>query len=261
VLFVLTGPQLGVVFALESPQIIIGRDTDADAHLTDDTVSLRHAVVTRGDDGVQIEDYGSRSGTFVNGQRLAGSRPLRDGDRVRVGTFNILKFAMMDELEQRALATLSELSLQDPLTRLYNRRYFDKRLRSELSFAARNGTQMAVLMIDIDHFKQVNDTHGHRMGDLVLKLVARTIERLMRPEDVLARLGGDEFFVIARATSLRNVEILGQRICQRVAAACPARYRHRGSLRAGPDRQCRRGHVPRKGGREKSCGCLPGGPR
>jgi diguanylate cyclase (GGDEF)-like protein len=119
---------------------------------------------------------------------------------------------MVDALEERALVSLFELTVRDPLTRAYNRRYLMPHLRSELSFAARQGMSLAVLIVDIDFFKRVNDAHGHAVGDAVLQLVANTIQRLLRPYDVLCRYGGEEFVVVARDTSLRNAEILAQRI-------------------------------------------------
>jgi diguanylate cyclase (GGDEF)-like protein len=204
------------VFALEAPCVIIGRDSGVDVHMTEDTVSLRHALVTHGTHGVQIEDQGSRGGTFVNGQRIAGVRPLLDGDRIRVGTSNILKFSMMDELEQRALTTLSELTLLDPLTRLYNRRYFDRRLHSELAFATRHGMQMAVLMIDVDHFKRVNDTHGHQAGDRVLTEIAGRLSAIARPQDLLARVGGEEIAWLMGDTGMTGAHAAAERGRRRV---------------------------------------------
>lgn len=141
-----------------------------------------------------------------------------DGDYLRLGTGSVLKFSMVDDLEERAHRTLFELTLRDPLTRLYNRRYFDERLLSEFGFAQRHRTQLAILLLDIDHFKRFNDTWGHQAGDVVLKLVANRIQSMMRPEDVLARYGGEEFVVLARATSARDMEILGERLCRGVAA-------------------------------------------
>jgi two-component system cell cycle response regulator len=80
---------------------------------------------------------------------------------------------------------------------------------------------LGLLLIDIDHFKQVNDQCGHASGDAVLRLVAGSIQRLMRPEDVLSRYGGEEFTAILRATSLRNLQILGDRVCHRVETLNP----------------------------------------
>lgn len=217
VLLELQGSQPGAVFSIRRPGVVIGRRSDADVSLGDATVSWEHARLSVQTDGVYLEDLGSRNGTFINDRRAQGRSRLQDGDYLRFGGGNtVVKFALMDELEERALRTLFELTLRDPLTRLYNRRYFDDRLLSEFAFAQRQRSELALLLIDIDHFKHFNDTCGHQVGDVVLKLVASSIQKMMRPEDVLARYGGEEFVVIARGTSLRNVHILGDRLCHQI---------------------------------------------
>jgi two-component system cell cycle response regulator len=218
VLLALAGPQQGSVFTLLPPIAAIGREEGVAVLLRDDSVSARHARISHGPEGTWIEDLGSRNGTFVNDQRVVTPRPLLDGDHVRFGSATLVRFWMMDELEEQALATLFALTLRDPLTRLYNRRYFDERLSSEFHFAHRHRAELALLLIDVDHFKSINDDCGHQMGDAVLRLVAGSIERVMRPEDVVARFGGDEFAIIARATSERNAEIFAARICRRIEA-------------------------------------------
>jgi len=97
---------------------------------------------------------------------------------------------------QAVIDALCELSSRDPLTGLSNRREFETALASEIDRVARAGEPALVLMIDIDHFKQVNDTHGHAAGDLVLTGVARALQDCIRPMDTLARVGGEEFAMI-----------------------------------------------------------------
>ena len=216
VLLALAGPQQGSVFTLLPPSASIGRDEGSTVQLRDDAVSARHARITQAPGGAFIEDLGSRNGTFVNEQRVVARRALLDGDHLRFGAATLVQFWLMDELAEHALSSLFALTLRDPLTRVYNRRYFDERLSSEFHFARRHGTELALLLIDVDHFKSINDDRGHQMGDTVLRLVAGSIERVMRPEDVVARFGGDEFAVLARATSERNAEIFATRICRRI---------------------------------------------
>ena len=217
-LFVLVGPQQGAVFTLKALSSSIGRDDDADVRLDADTISDHHARITVHADGASIEDLDSLNGTFVNEERVHRQRAVVDGDHLRFGPTTTAKLAITDELEENALNTLFALTLRDPLTRVYNRRYFDDRLHSEFSFARRHGTLLALVLLDIDAFKLVNDVFGHPIGDVVLRLVTGSIERVMRPEDTQARLGGDEIALIMRATSMRNAEILAERICRRVAA-------------------------------------------
>jgi len=216
VLFVLRGPQHGATFRLYRQSTVVGRGEGADVRLTDDAISREHARLTLEDDGVYLEDLGSRNGTTVGDHPVTARRRLGDGDHIWFGANTIVKFALMSELEEEALRTLQELSLRDSLTRAYNRRYLDDRLQSELSFARRHGTDLSLLLLDIDHFKAVNDRFGHQAGDAVLKLVATSIQRMLRPEDTLARYGGEEFVVIARGTSLRNAQILGERIRKQI---------------------------------------------
>ena len=97
---------------------------------------------------------------------------------------------------QSLIDSLCDLSLQDPLTGLSNRRHFFSVLERELDRVNRTGSAALLLMIDIDHFKQVNDTHGHHVGDQVLQAVARTLARCVRPMDSLCRYGGEEFAMV-----------------------------------------------------------------
>jgi diguanylate cyclase (GGDEF)-like protein len=97
-------------------------------------------------------------------------------------------------------AQLENLALHDPLTQVLNARSFAERLGAELKRARRYGRPLAVLYLDLDDFKRVNDSHGHQTGDAVLKLVAEAIRRAVRQPDVVARLGGDEFGVLMPET-------------------------------------------------------------
>ena len=113
---------------------------------------------------------------------------------------------------QTLIDGLCELSLKDPLTGLHNRRYFNAVIESEIDRVARTGEAALLLMIDIDHFKQVNDVHGHLVGDQVLQAVAHAIRSCMRPMDTVARYGGEEFAVILPACQFS----FGSRVAERV---------------------------------------------
>ena len=205
------------MFAVEGADILIGRGSHADVIIADEAVSREHARLSLSNGQAFIEDQGSQGGTFLNGVAISGRTRVKDGDQIGLGRSSLIKFSLVDPLEEQAMLTLFELTLRDPLTRAYNRRYFDRRLLEEFSFARRQVSALALLIIDIDYFKRVNDSYGHPVGDLVLQLVASAIQRVMRPEDVLARYGGEEFVVIARHTSLNNARVLGERIRRHVA--------------------------------------------
>ncbi len=100
------------------------------------------------------------------------------------------------EYLQSVIDGLCELSLKDPLTGLANRRQFRTVLDRTIDMVARSGDPALLLMLDIDHFKKVNDTHGHQAGDKVLQTVAATLLKCVRPMDTVARYGGEEFAIV-----------------------------------------------------------------
>jgi two-component system, cell cycle response regulator len=123
--------------------------------------------------------------------------------RARVGVALRTKFAF-DRLAARAQV--------DGLTGLHNRAFFDRRLEAELSHARRHLTALSCLMLDLDHFKRVNDTHGHSVGDEVLRLTAAALLRRCRREDVVCRYGGEEFAVLTPGVGLRGAVTLGEEL-------------------------------------------------
>ncbi len=117
------------------------------------------------------------------------------------------------ENDLRALTeTLTEAAVRDPLTGLANRTLLEERLRAVLARDARTGQSTAVLFLDLDGFKQVNDEHGHATGDQVLRAVARRLSAAVRPSDTVARLGGDEFVVLLEGADSRTIHLLVERL-------------------------------------------------
>ena len=200
------------MFKLGKDETVLGRSDDADLRLIDDGVSRRHAAVILERDRVVLKDLGSANGTFCNGSRISDARVLNDGDKISMGGATILKFTYQDDLEEQFSKNLYESAVKDGLTGLHNRRYFDERLRSELTFANRHRATLALLMLDIDHFKRINDEHGHQTGDTVLREIARRLSSAMRAEDVVARFGGEEFAIICRSTGESEAKVLADRL-------------------------------------------------
>ena len=128
------------------------------------------------------------------------------------------RYSVADEGQEQLLRQLYEASVTDALTGANNREHFDSQLRMELSYARRHGTDLSLVMFDVDHFKRVNDTHGHPVGDEVLVEISKAARRLIRNEDVFARYGGEEFALILRGIALDGARVVGERLRERIAA-------------------------------------------
>jgi len=109
---------------------------------------------------------------------------------------------------------LRALSVTDVLTGVYNRRYFQERLKAELSRVHRHGGELSVIMLDIDHFKRINDQFGHAMGDHVLQGLCQRINQRLRQDDVFCRLGGEEFMVLCPNATGENAHALALELWQ-----------------------------------------------
>jgi diguanylate cyclase (GGDEF)-like protein len=159
-----------------------------------------------------IEDLGSSNGTSVGGARIPAQHPLVEGDRVAIGPNIELRFGFTDEAEEGALRRLYESSVLDALTGAYNRKHFEERLSAEVAYSKRHATPLSLLMLDLDHFKRINDTFGHLGGDHVLRTVGGLVKRTLRVEDVFARYGGEEFAVIARGIDVDKAYLFAERV-------------------------------------------------
>jgi diguanylate cyclase (GGDEF)-like protein len=210
-LTVLAGLNAGQVFTLDRDETIVGRGRDVAVRIDDTGISRKHARIRRTEGRYVFEDLGSTNGVFVNGRRVERI-DLANGDRVQVGPSLVLRFALIAADEEALARRLYESSTRDGLTQLYNRKYASERLSAEVAYAARHGTLLAVIMLDIDHFKSVNDSFGHQAGDGVLRVVAAQTQKTIRAEDVLARYGGEEFLVLVRGIEHKNVVILADRM-------------------------------------------------
>ncbi len=130
-----------------------------------------------------------------------------------------------------------EYSAHDALTGLYNRRYFERRLRQESAHAKRHKRPFSIILVDLDHFKVINDTYGHEDGDRVLCHLAELLGATLREDDVACRFGGEEFVILLRATSGPAARVVANRLRTDVAAA---------SIALGPKDEMR--HVTFSGG-------------
>jgi diguanylate cyclase (GGDEF)-like protein len=210
-LIVLAGSNVGEMFRVEEGENVLGRGAASTIRVYDDGVSRRHARIVQAGRDVFVEDVESANGTLVNGALLKRNA-LHDGDIIRLGSTAILKFTYSDKLDETFQVLMYEAALRDGLTKAFNKKYFLDRLETEVAYARRHTAPLSLLILDIDFFKRVNDTHGHVAGDQVLMQLARVARAMVRSEDVLARYGGEEFAVICRGISLRDAGVLGERL-------------------------------------------------
>lgn len=148
------------------------------------------------------------------GQMLHNNRLLHSmDDLVRQRTRELeAALAEAESLKRR----YADLAVMDDLTGLHNRRYFFPEARAALAQALRHRAAFAIALIDIDHFKRINDVHGHAVGDEVLKLIAGALQQQLREEDILARFGGEEFVLALPQTDGRGAMVLAERIRARL---------------------------------------------
>ncbi|HEY6645230.1 GGDEF domain-containing protein [Povalibacter sp.] len=210
--------ELGRRHILDRPVTTIGRGRDNDIVLPSDCVSRRHVRLEHRPEGLVLVDLESTNGTFVNDDtRANGEHPLKRGDQLKVGD-TIFKFLSGSDVESQYHEIIFRMTVTDGLTNLSNRKQLDAMLAEEIPRALRHGRHLAVLMLDIDHFKSINDTHGHLTGDSVLRGLASILQKRLRPNDKLGRYGGEEFCAILPETDLPNAVFIAEELRTLIAA-------------------------------------------
>ncbi len=211
------GSELGKRYELAgTAEVVIGRGADCDIQVDRDSVSRRHAKVVRERDTWQVADLGSTNGSYVNDSQITQCS-LRDGDLLKIGNA-IFKFLVGGNIESSYHEEIYRMTIVDGLTQVYNKRYFIENLEKEIPRCTRHQRPLSLLMFDIDHFKKINDDHGHLTGDFVLRELARRVKTRVRKEEVFARYGGEEFAVVLPETSREQAAKVGEDIRRLVAA-------------------------------------------
>jgi len=216
-LVVLSGSSVGELHRLERDRTVLGRGDKVDVRLIDDGISREHAQIVKEGDQLFVEDLGSTNGTYCNGERVK-RHALAEGDKILIGSTTILKFSYQDRLDEMFQRQMSESALRDGLTRAFNKRYFTERIDSEFQYANRHRTPLSLIFLDIDHFKKINDLHGHQAGDTVLMQLATLLMSMLGEEEVFARYGGEEFAIVARGSESEVAVTLSERMRAAVAA-------------------------------------------
>lgn len=207
----LSGDRSGTMFVLDEGSLDFGRGETADVRVDDPLVSRRHARVERTGGVAYLEDLASTNGTYVNGRPIR-RHLLADGDRIGLGSNAIFAYRLQDQIEQEATRKMLDDAIRDPMTRAFNRRYFESALVAALDASNRDGLLVALVMIDVDHFKTINDRYGHVVGDEALRRIVDTISHAVRGDDLVARYGGEELCVLARGAGRTEAAMLAERI-------------------------------------------------
>jgi diguanylate cyclase (GGDEF)-like protein len=204
VIYAPVASDLGRRHVLDQEVVTIGRDRENDIVLDSDSVSRRHARIEHREARIYLTDLDSTNGTYVNDD----SEPVRDcqlrrGDQVKIGD-TIFKYLSGSDVESQYHETIYNMTITDGLTDVRNKKKLDELLGKEIPRAVRHNRDLSLLMIDIDHFKDVNDTYGHLAGDSVLRDLAGILQKRLRPDDELGRYGGEEFAAMLPETSLNG---------------------------------------------------------
>ena len=194
-------------------------------HRAADLVGPMRALRQRCDNHAELEQaYAAQVGNlnfattlnWVMGERTfeVDTHPVRgDGEQGRIWLFTDITADLLMAAELRRLAS------SDPLTGVPNRRHFEERSAQIIAAREATGRSVAVLMLDVDHFKKINDTHGHPIGDEVLKVVARRCREALRERDLFARFGGEEFIALLAAPTADEVPATAERLRNAISGA------------------------------------------
>lgn len=211
-LLVIKGPMTGRTIYLETkPAWKIGRSSEADIVFHDDSISRFHFQASFINDQWVINDLDSVNGTWVNGERVQ-SLILKGNEKIQIGSTLVLKFVLQDEIEAAFQRELYDSATKDSLTGLDSKRYFLERLEMDFIHHGRTGHPLSIVILDIDHFKKVNDSNGHLAGDFVLKQLGELLLKILRKGDALGRYGGEELVFSLRDTPLDGARVFAERL-------------------------------------------------
>lgn len=217
-LTMLEGEEASRTWLLGEKAVLLGRDLVCDIALADAKSSRKHARIqwmnaadSDAPPEVWIEDLASTNGTWINGRRLDEPTRLYERDKVLIGS-TLFGYSLKIDEELEAQRRLVQRATTDPLTAMNNMEVFERALRREFERARRHTRPLSLLYLNLDHFADVNDTHGRRVGDLVLRQVGRILRDNLRISDMSARMGGDEFAVMLPETALEAAMMVAERL-------------------------------------------------
>jgi len=212
----LSGDLLAVPIPLEREVVLLGRALEADVRINDSRVSRQHAIINTIYNAENetteyvLSDLNARNGTLLNNQKIK-REVLQHGDKISIGD-HLFRFEMLDEIDREYQRQIRRLLSHDDLTGLLSSRSFFSELRREAERAKLEDRVFCVLMMDIDFFKAVNDTHGHLTGSKSLEEIGLCITQNLRSGDAAARFGGEEFAAFLLDAELAQGLVAAERI-------------------------------------------------
>ncbi len=211
-LLVVGGVLNGTLFDLIENETTIGRGGENSIPLEFAGISRNHFKMTSMNDTQLLSDAGSKNGTYLNNKKLEQPTLLRKGDIIKIGSI-ALKFLPKGDPERLTYDKLNLEANTDKFTKCFNKDYFNKKIELEVKKCKVTGNPLSLLMLDLDKFKNLNDTYGHDAGDYVLSHLADLIRQNgVRDDDVFARYGGEEFCIILPKTNIKQAFEIAERI-------------------------------------------------
>lgn len=194
-LTVLSGDQVGRRIMLADDRITMGRSPEATIMLRDNLISRLHLAINFSPAlcGYVVQDLKSSNGSFLNGIRITEAA-LKESDKILIGN-TILRFGWSDVFDLQYQDEIDNLLNIDELTGLIVKRRFDEELNRFIAVSRTQGTDLAMIMMDIDGVKQINDTHGHSFGAHTISQTGKLIKAITDHKGLASRFGGDEFMV------------------------------------------------------------------
>jgi diguanylate cyclase (GGDEF)-like protein len=228
------GEQLAAPIPLERDEVTLGRALEADVRVNDARASRLHARIRTEHDPdanatrYRLTDLGSTNGTLLNGQPVSDAL-LQHGDKLSIGD-HLIRFDLLDDFDREFQRQLYRLIAHDELTGLLTSKSFFSELRREAARAESEGRPFCVLMMDLDHFKSVNDTCGHLVGSQTLEEIGGLITRALRAGDVAARFGGEEFAAFLLDADCAQAVVAAERVRSAIEAHAFSATRRGGAL-------------------------------
>lgn len=211
------GLNLGRKYDLLSEVVTVGRDPENSIVVESDSVSRRHCRIEKANEDWYIVDLGSTNGTYVNDILIQPRARLSSGQFIKIGD-SIFKYLNGDNIESAYHEEIYRTVVTDGLTQVANKRALGDFLEREVARSRRHNRTLTVLMMDLDHFKLINDTHGHLTGDVVLKELAGIVKNRIRKDELFARYGGEEFVCVLPETGLNSAKLLAEDIREAIEA-------------------------------------------